>query len=252
MAIGDIPVRLSENFSNFNILFSIPTNILGPVTFLLDVANKEPYSILRWVVLLIVLLFLYYITHRVYISFKSSWGKYVFSSIIASGFIFYILLTTGIIQFTGATQFFVRSDSSAAVAGISFAMSLVYTIEFFALLILFNRNKVNIKFFQLIAKLFPKFVAGGAMMVVMYLLYKIWNIFSYEQTGSSPLSLSGSTTLNILILTIITVLPSFLVYFLICHLLKVEELKILRRYLNPIFSLGGINIKESISNSNSK
>jgi len=147
-------------------------------------------------------------------------------------------------------QFVVRSDGKAAVAGISFAMSIVYSIEFIILLYIFNRNKVNIGLKKVISSTSKKFVAGGSMLVFMYLLYKTWTAISYSIPDVAENDYVGSTTFNLILLTLVTVVPSFLLYYLICYLLKVEELVILRKFLNPIFKLGGLNIKqveESIS-----
>lgn len=140
-------------------------------------------------------------------------------------------------------NFFVRGDSRAGVAGISLAMSITYTIEFIILIAVFNRFKLRIGFRKMVRNLAKKFIAAGAMFLTMFYIYKIWVVISYVLPDTATTAAyKGSTTLNLLIMTIITVIPSFMVYFLVCHLLKVQELQILRRYLNPVFRLGGLRI----------
>jgi len=137
-----------------------------------------------------------------------------------------------------------RSDvaNRAGVGGIPLAMSIVYTVEFLAMLYLFNRKKVNLGLRNLVSTLYDKFLAGAFMFGFMYITYRFWSVLSYLPE-SATVDYRGSTTLNLIILMIITILPGFMIYFLICHLLKVEELKILRKYLNPVFKLGGLRIR---------
>ncbi|MDQ7021916.1 MAG: lipid II flippase MurJ [Candidatus Dojkabacteria bacterium] len=139
------------------------------------------------------------------------------------------------------SNFLSRADepSRAGVAGISMAMSLVYSIELIIMLILFNRFKIGIK--KLATDLSKKIVAGGWMLVFMYLTFKTWNVITYIPESADSLY-KGSTSLNLFILTTVTVIPGFMIYYLICKLLRVEELKLLRRYLNPIFKIGGLRI----------
>ncbi|MDQ7020484.1 MAG: hypothetical protein Q9M91_01420, partial [Candidatus Dojkabacteria bacterium] len=94
---------------------------------------------------------------------------------------------------------------------------------------------------KLATDLSKKIVAGGWMLVFMYLTFKTWNVITYIPESADSLY-KGSTSLNLFILTTVTVIPGFMIYYLICKLLRVEELKLLRRYLNPIFKIGGLRI----------
>lgn len=143
-------------------------------------------------------------------------------------------------------NFFNRADIplNPGVGGISFAMSIVYSIEFLVMLVLFNFRKVNIGLKKLFNLLGRKIIAGGFMFLFVYFTFKIWDVFSYALPERAIEYYGGSTTFNLIVLSTITVVPGFMIYFLICHLLKVEELKILRKYLNPIFKLGGLYIQE--------
>lgn len=129
-----------------------------------------------------------------------------------------------------------------AVGGIALGMTVAYSIEFILLLTVFNYRKYRIPWRKYINSLGIKFIAATFMFVVMYLIYKIWVTISYSVPVSAGAGFTGSTTLNLVILTFITSATSFMVYYLISLLLKVEEIKILKRYLNPIFRLGGVRI----------
>lgn len=141
-------------------------------------------------------------------------------------------------------NFFVRGDSLVAIGGIPFGLSLGYLIEFCLLLYLFSKKRVSLQIRKNLSLFFHKIVAGILMGLTMYVIYRTWNIFSYiipERAENA--SFVGSTTFNLFLLTTITVFFSFLVYYLVCLYFKVEELKILKKYLNPIFKIGGVEIK---------
>lgn len=132
----------------------------------------------------------------------------------------------------------------AGVGGIALAMSFVYSIEFIVMLILFHKKKLKMDVRSMLESSFKKFVAGATMFVVMYFTYKTWLVLAYALPDqASTTTYSGSTTINLLILTTITTVTGFLVYFLMSHLLKIHELKVLSKYLNPIFKIGGLKIK---------
>jgi putative peptidoglycan lipid II flippase len=145
------------------------------------------------------------------------------------------------------SNLFERSDPvyRTGVGGISLAMSVTYTIEFFVLLIVFNKTKFSIGLRKISLDFGKKFVAAGLMFFFMYFSYKTWIPLSHafpESTDTSTFFF-GSTTVNLLLLTLVTVIPGFLIYFLMCHLFKVPELRILRKFLNPIFNIGGLKIR---------
>src|SRR5690606_24721619 len=108
----------------------------------------------------------------------------------------------------------------------------------------FHKTLVKLDFKVLFNSIFRKLIAGSAMFVVMYLVYKTWNVLTYALPVSATFSYRGSTTINLFLLTFITVATSFFVYYLVCLFFRVEELKILKKYLNPIFRIGGVEIKD--------
>ncbi|MEP7104129.1 MAG: lipid II flippase MurJ [Candidatus Dojkabacteria bacterium] len=139
-------------------------------------------------------------------------------------------------------NFLTRGTENPAVGGIALGMSVAYTFEFFALLFIFHFFRVRLNLRRLFRGLAKKFIAGGFMFVVMYFMFKTWDIVSFSLPTSAFNGFTGSTTINLFFLTLITVVTSFLVYYAVCLLLNVQELKILKRYINPFFGLGGIRI----------
>lgn len=140
---------------------------------------------------------------------------------------------------------FSRSENAyrAGVGGISLAMSFVYSIEFVVLLVLYSKTKVSLNLRKLFKAIFKKLIAAGVMAGFTYFTYKTWVVISYAIPSRGDSGITGSTTLNLLIMTIVTVIPAFIIYFLMCYLLKVDDLKVMRKFLNPIFKYGGMRIK---------
>lgn len=191
--------------------------------------------------------------YRVFYAAKDTIIPFVVSFISLILTIFFSIIFTNL--FSHSTDFAImhtqfslenlltRADGPAAVGGIALGMSIAYTFEFVLMLILFHYRKLKLNLRLLYSTTIRKFIAGGLMFVIMYLMYKTWNVLTYALPVTASEGYFGSTTVNLIILTSITVITSFLVYYLLCMLLKVEELRVLRRYLNPIFKLGGLRIK---------
>jgi putative peptidoglycan lipid II flippase len=137
--------------------------------------------------------------------------------------------------------FFDTGHGLAAVGGATLAFTLSSLIEFVIMLILINKFVVKIKFQDLLRGLALKAIPTIATAGVMYAMYKLWDTYSFPI--DAPATFVGSTTLNLFLLTSLTVFTSWMVYFLLCYLLGVEEIRILRRVLNPVFRLGGLHIK---------
>lgn len=128
----------------------------------------------------------------------------------------------------------------AAVGGAGIASTLTAMVEFFLLLYLVNRYVVPVDFYTLTRRLLQKVIPTAATTATMYGMYKLWDTFSFPIDAQA--GFGGSTTVNLVMLTGLTVFTSFMVYYLLCYLLNVEELRILKRVLNPVFRLGGLRI----------
>lgn len=135
---------------------------------------------------------------------------------------------------------FVKGDGLAAVGGVTLAYSVTALLQFLILLFLINRYVLKVKYQALFRSLLFKIIPATVCALVMYGMYKLWDTLSFPI--DAPATFAGSTTLNLFMLTFVTVFSSWMVYFLTCYLLNIEELRILRRVLNPLFKLGGIKI----------
>lgn len=140
------------------------------------------------------------------------------------------------------SMFFNKEEGRAAAAGIGLSISLAGALEIFMLLGIFHRRIIKLDWGQLFNRLLNKIIPGSAMAVVMFLMYKLWDGVDALPVDATP-NFTGSTTLNLIFLSIITVFTSFMVYYLMCYFLKTEELKIIRKVLNPIFRPIGLEIK---------
>lgn len=138
---------------------------------------------------------------------------------------------------------FSKSDGVAAIAGVGLSSSVALVFEVVVLLLIFNRRVLNLGLRKLFKDIAIKTWCGLVMGLLMFIMYKLWNGLDALPIDADPNTFTGSTTLNLLVLTTITVFTSFMVYYLLCLLCGVEELKILRRILNPLFRLGGLEIK---------
>lgn len=133
-----------------------------------------------------------------------------------------------------------RGSAEAAVGGASLGITIGTIFEFFALTVLVDSKVVKLNFKALFEGLAKKAIPTISMTILMYLMFKTWDFLSFP-IDATP-GFDGSTTVNLIILTSLTVGTSFMVYYLLCYLFQVEELRMMRKILNPIFKLGGLKI----------
>lgn len=140
------------------------------------------------------------------------------------------------------SHLFTRAESAgpATAGGLALGTSLGAILEVSIMLVLINIMVVKVNWQEMFVGFSKKLIASSAMIVLMYFMYKTWDTLAFP-IDATP-GFKGSTTINLLVLTSITVFTSFMVYYLLCFLFKVEELKILRRFLNPVFKIGGLKI----------
>ncbi|MCA9379332.1 hypothetical protein KC640_02800, partial [Candidatus Dojkabacteria bacterium] len=129
----------------------------------------------------------------------------------------------------------------AAAGGLALGVSIGSIFEVIVLLILINKYVIKLSWQEMFIGFSKKLISSSAMVVLMYFMYKTWDTLAFP-IDARP-GFTGSTTINLLVLTTITIFTSFMVYYLLCFLFKVEELKILRRFLNPLFRIGGLRIQ---------
>lgn len=162
-------------------------------------------------------------------------GSLVFSNLLSHSNSF----TVGSIQLSWQ-NLFTQAYGQAGVGGVALAVSVVGIVQFLALLVVVHKLVVKLDFKYLIGELIRKLLPTGVMTILMYFMYKTWDIYAFP-IDATP-GFGGSTTLNLIVLTGITMLTCFMVYYLLCILVGVEDIKILRRFLNPVFKIGGIQI----------
>jgi putative peptidoglycan lipid II flippase len=129
----------------------------------------------------------------------------------------------------------------AAVGGIALAISFVAFLQFLLLIGFTHKMVATLDFGFLIKEMFKKLIPTLAMGSLMFMMFKSWDTLTFPIDATA--GFSGSTTLNLFLLTMITMITCFLVYYLLCLLFQVEDLKVLRRFLNPVFRLGGLRIQ---------
>jgi putative peptidoglycan lipid II flippase len=129
-----------------------------------------------------------------------------------------------------------RGNHPAGIGGISLAMSFSYFFEFFVLVFMFNKKFIKMNVKMILLETFKKLICGVVMVVVMYFIYKMWNVLSYSFPDRAGPHYKGSTTVNLAILTFITTSTGMAVYILMSSLLNIEELRIFKRFLRPLFS----------------
>jgi len=137
-------------------------------------------------------------------------------------------------------NFFIKGDGLAAVGGVTLAYSVTALIEFLLMLILIHRYVLKLDYGALFRSIMLKLIPASVTAVLMYGIYKLWDTLSFPI--DAPSDFAGSTTLNLFMLTFVTIFTSWMIYFLVCYLLNIEEIRILRRVLNPLFRLGGLRI----------
>lgn len=114
----------------------------------------------------------------------------------------------------------------AAIGGLALSSSLIYSIGFLFLSILFIKRigNLNFKNFWLLA--FKKLLSGLIMAIFMYWLFKLW-----EEV------LDTARTINVFILLLSTITPGVCVYLWLSYLFKDTEIDIIRKILRMIRKL---------------
>jgi putative peptidoglycan lipid II flippase len=124
-------------------------------------------------------------------------------------------------------EFFLTKEKGiAAIGGIAFSSSIIYSLSFIILviLLLLKIGKLDIKSFWL--AIIRKIFSGFFMAVIMYILFKVWERL-----------LDTAKTANVLILTISTIVPGVIIYIWLLYLLKDCEVFIIDRLIRYIKKL---------------
>lgn len=121
-------------------------------------------------------------------------------------------------------NYFLSKESGvAAIGGLGVSSSIIYTIAFFLLIILFSKKVGGLKFKDFWLVVIRKMLFGILMAVFMYLLFKIWDE-----------ALDTARTINVLILTLSTIIPGLCVYFWLSYISKDSEIKMIAKLFGAI------------------
>jgi len=267
-AVGGIALAMSIAYTvEFFILFIVfnKTKVLLEIKKLFIESGKK---LLAGFCMLAVLYLIYKIWNVVtYLSVNNySRGSQLLNFVIIVPFLLFLKIVSAKLVLNTANQLKSKLFKSFVLFFATLPL-FIYTVQFinspvefgllYGLFTLVLSYSTYLVFFSLMFKFFiityGLLKSSLKLKTRMYLRIFLASIFSYVSLSllifSSSIvdikfihGLLTSTTLNLLFLTVISIFCSFMVYYLSCLLLKVEELKLLSKYLNPIFKLGGIRI----------
>ncbi len=113
-----------------------------------------------------------------------------------------------------------KSEGLAAIGGLALSSSLIYTISFFMLIVLFRMKVGSLSKYKFLKSIVRKFICGISMAVIMYVLFKMWDGV-----------LDTARTINVFILTFSTIIPGLTVYLWLLYIFKDQDMDILARLL---------------------
>lgn len=116
-------------------------------------------------------------------------------------------------------SFFLSKETGvAAIGGLALSSSLIYSLAFLFLLLFLSRKVGGLK--KLWLNFFRKVFYGIVMAVLMYSLIKMWEGL-----------LDTAQTINLLILTISTIIPGVAIYLWLSYMFKDPEIKMVEKIL---------------------
>lgn len=118
------------------------------------------------------------------------------------------------------SYFFVKSDGPAAVGGLALSSSLVFSAEFFFLLIILRYKKVLTNMRGLLKEMSVKASVALIMAIFAYAMAKVWEGI-----------LQTEMTLQLMVLTFTTAGIAFMIYLVLCKIFKIEEVNVFTRFL---------------------
>ncbi len=164
----------------------------------------------------------YYAMHNSVIPFISS----VF--VVVGGIVTGVLFTQYFSHFNNLTirelgfnfsYLFSKSDGLSAVGGLALSSSLIFTVEFFFLVIMLRVKGVLTNFGNLVNQVGRKFLAGLIMFIISYAMLKLWDEI-----------LDTARTVPLFILTSTTIASAFMFYIWTSFVLKIPEVELFIGY----------------------
>lgn len=117
-----------------------------------------------------------------------------------------------------------REKGDSAVGGLALSASIVFTLEFILLMIFLARKKFINNMKQIGVDFLKKIFAGFMMMIFLYTIYQSWESI-----------LSTSKTINLLLLSGLTIFSSTMFYMWISYVIRVNEVDLIMDYGSVIF-----------------
>lgn len=122
--------------------------------------------------------------------------------------------------------FLTKGDGVAAVGGLALSSSLIYTLSFVFLLFLLIRRVGNFSIKTFWLPMLKKVLFGMVMAVLMYFLFRSWDVV-----------LDTAKTINVLILTVSTVVPGYSIYLWLLYISKDKEIELVEKLVKYLRKL---------------
>lgn len=113
------------------------------------------------------------------------------------------------------SYFFSKGQGVAGIGGLGLSSSLVFSLEFFFLLLMLKKVNAITDIKGLLFSLFKKLLAGLIMLILAYAMSKLW-----EEV------LNTAKTLSLILLTSTTMLAAFMIYLWTSFVLNIPEVEI--------------------------
>lgn len=145
--------------------------------------------------------------------------------------------TFAIRDLTFNPEFFLTRESGvAAVGGLALSSALIFSLEAIVMIWWLNRKYLLSSWQEIVVPLIKKLIAGVAMFIACYLIYKIWA--GLEDT---------QRTLYLILLTFTTTSASAMIYLGVSWVLGIEEVK---TYINILQKYPDFGFVEKVRNFN--
>jgi len=119
--------------------------------------------------------------------------------------------------------FLSKAEGAPAIGGLAFSSSLVYSTAFVFLIALFTKKIGGLSFKKFWLPSIKKMFFGIVMAFFMYMLFKIWDGV-----------LDTARTINVLVLTISTIVPGLCVYLWFSFVFRDPEIEIITKLIDSI------------------
>jgi putative peptidoglycan lipid II flippase len=114
------------------------------------------------------------------------------------------------------SYFLSKGDGEAGAAGLALSSSLVFTLEFIFMFVILYKKKVIFGVRRFLKALLFKLIAAMVMFIACFLMAKLWEEI-----------LNTTKTLQLIFLSLSTIISSFMIYIWTSYMLRLEEADLL-------------------------